>query len=93
MIRWLAFTLCMALPAAAAAAETPRPVVSQIVDLTDALAANYVGTVSARIEADLGFPMIGTIAERPASQGDLVAKGDVLARLDQRIKLPDIFAH
>ncbi|MCB1384629.1 MAG: efflux RND transporter periplasmic adaptor subunit [Nitratireductor sp.] len=56
--------------------------VSQIVDLTDALAANYVGTVSARIEADLGFPMIGTIAERPASQGDLVAKGDVLARLD-----------
>ncbi len=42
----------------------------------------FVGIVTANSETDLGFPMIGTIAERPVSTGDQVAQGDVLARLD-----------
>jgi RND family efflux transporter MFP subunit len=42
----------------------------------------YVGTVASRIEIDLGFPLIGTLAERPVETGDLVAKGQVLARLN-----------
>src|SRR5690606_36712196 len=39
-------------------------------------------TITAKIEADLGFPLAGTVAERPVSAGDTVAKGEVLARLD-----------
>ncbi|TCO69452.1 efflux RND transporter periplasmic adaptor subunit [Rhodovulum euryhalinum] len=60
----------------------PRPVVSEIVELQRADAAAYVGTVTARIEADLGFPLLGTVAARPVDRGDLVAVGDTLAQLD-----------
>ncbi|MBK1636011.1 efflux RND transporter periplasmic adaptor subunit [Rhodovulum adriaticum] len=63
-------------------APAPRPVVSEVVDLRRGDATGYVGTVTARIEADLGFPLLGTIATRPVDQGDLVAAGDMLARLD-----------
>lgn len=86
MTRAVLLLLCLALPAAAEEAlpsETaPRPVVSVIVDLQDELATSFVGTVTARVEVALGFPMIGTIAERPVSQGDIVRGGEVLARLD-----------
>lgn len=60
----------------------PRPVVSLVVTAGSEHAISYVGTVVARVEADLGFPLAGIIAERPASAGDLVAAGEVLARLD-----------
>lgn len=86
MIRWLVLASVIALPAAAEdaanAPTAPRPVVSEIVDVQDELAISHVGTVSARVEVDLGFPMIGTIAERPVSRGDIVTAGEVLARLD-----------
>ncbi len=86
MIRVSLLLLCLTLPAAAedapAAATAPRPVVSVIADVQDELAISYVGTVSAKVEVALGFPMIGTIAERPASQGDTVQEGEVLAQLD-----------
>lgn len=59
-----------------------RPVVSVMVDPTAGISLSYTGTVVARIETALGFPMIGTVAARPVSTGDLVSKGDVLARLD-----------
>lgn len=62
--------------------QHPRPVVSVIVHPQATLPVSYVGTVTARIEADLGFPLAGTIAERPVSAGDLVDEGEVLARLD-----------
>ena len=34
------------------------------------------------VEVDLGFPMGGTIAARPVELGDVVARDEVLARLD-----------
>ena len=64
------------------AAPAARPVVSVLVDPQAGLALSYTGTVVAKTETTLGFPMIGTVAARPVSTGDLVAKGDVLARLD-----------
>ena len=86
MIRIAAFLLILVLPAAAAdgpdpAGAVPRPVVSIIINSEATSAIAYVGTVVARIEADLGFPFAGTIAERTVSSGDVVSKGTVLARL------------
>ncbi|MGC9419335.1 MAG: efflux RND transporter periplasmic adaptor subunit [Rhodovulum sp.] len=79
-----ALVCLMVLAAAPALAQGagPRPVVSEIVDLQRGDATGYVGTVTARIEADLGFPLLGTVAARPVDRGDLVAAGDVLAQLD-----------
>ena len=60
----------------------PRPVVSELVNLQAALESSFVGIVSARAEIDLGFPLNGTIVERSVDAGDLVNKGDIIARLD-----------
>ena len=63
-------------------AQQARPVVSVIVDPQAGISLRYTGTVVARTETALGFPISGTIAARPASTGDLVSNGDVLASLD-----------
>ena len=60
----------------------PRPVVSELVNPKAGDRIGFVGIVAAKAETDLGFPLNGTIAERPAEAGDLVSKGDVLAQLD-----------
>ncbi|MFC2969879.1 efflux RND transporter periplasmic adaptor subunit [Acidimangrovimonas pyrenivorans] len=60
----------------------PRPVVSEVVTPQSGLQPSYVGTVTARVETDLGFPRIGTVAERTVRLGDVVKKGEVLARQD-----------
>lgn len=82
----LLLSLVLALPARAedpAGTEAQaRPIVSVIVDPTAGISLSYTGTVVARIETALGFPMIGTVAARPVNTGDLVSTGDVLARLD-----------
>ncbi|TDE34017.1 efflux RND transporter periplasmic adaptor subunit [Antarcticimicrobium sediminis] len=77
----------LALPAFAEQAALPdpmpaRPVVSEFADPRAGDLVRFVGIVEARTETDLGFPMNGTIAERPVEVGDLVHKGDILARLD-----------
>ncbi|UOA25776.1 efflux RND transporter periplasmic adaptor subunit [Pseudosulfitobacter sp. DSM 107133] len=64
------------------APDTPRPVVSEIVDAHASYRSRFVGIVGARTETDLGFLLAGTLAERPVETGDLVQKGAVLARLD-----------
>jgi RND family efflux transporter MFP subunit len=64
------------------ALTAPRPIVSEIVDLTSANQQSFVGAVAARTEADLGFPVIGTVAGRPVEVGDLVHAGDVIAQLN-----------
>ena len=78
--------LMLSLPAHADEAtqiEQPaRPVVSLIVDPQAGISTSHTGTVVARTETALGFPMSGTVAARPVSTGDLVSKGDVLASLD-----------
>ncbi len=60
----------------------PRPVVSEVISPTSGLRPSYVGTIAARVETDLGFPLSGTLAERPVREGDVVARGAVVALLD-----------
>lgn len=62
--------------------DVPRPVVSEHVSPAAARATQYIGTVAAKNEVSLGFPMGGTIAERPVDTGDLVEAGQLLARID-----------
>jgi RND family efflux transporter MFP subunit len=86
-MRPLLFLMALALPASAetpapGTTGAPRPVVSVIVRQETALPVSYVGTVAAGIQTDLGFPLPGTIAERPVSAGDIVQTGELLARLD-----------
>lgn len=59
-----------------------RPVVVEIIGENAEARQVYIGTVAARIEVDLGFPVSGTVATRAANLGDTVKRGDVLARLD-----------
>ncbi|OCW59446.1 efflux RND transporter periplasmic adaptor subunit [Hoeflea olei] len=78
----LALTMTAAAGQDGDAAPALRPVVSVLVGPHSDMALSYTGTVVARTETALGFPMIGTIAARPVKVGEVVAKGDVLARLD-----------
>jgi len=59
-----------------------RPIVVEIIGENAEARQVYIGTVAARIEVDLGFPVSGTVATRAANLGDTVKRGDVLARLD-----------
>ena len=43
-----------------------------------------LGTIEARVESKVGFKVSGVLVELHADVGDHVAKGDVLARLDNR---------
>jgi RND family efflux transporter MFP subunit len=79
--------LLLACPAFAEEAPTsdykqPRPVFSELLSSRVSTQITLVGVVVARTETDLGFPLNGTIAERPVDLGDLVKKGDALAQLD-----------
>uniref|UniRef100_UPI003568CA46 efflux RND transporter periplasmic adaptor subunit n=1 Tax=Puniceibacterium confluentis TaxID=1958944 RepID=UPI003568CA46 len=65
-----------------AAGQRPRPVVSERVAPQSGLASSWVGSVAASSDLDLGFLRLGTLAERTVDTGDIVRKGDVLARLD-----------
>jgi RND family efflux transporter MFP subunit len=69
-------------PVLAAAQAPARPVVSEIVMPKSGVQPSWVGTVTARIETDLGFPRIGTLAARSVSLGDLVVLDQVLAIQD-----------
>jgi len=64
------------------ASDVPRPVVSELITAVPQNSTSFIGIVDARVKTDLGFPLIGTIAERPVDLGDQVRKGDLLARLD-----------
>lgn len=67
---------------APAAPPAPRPVVSEVLTPQAGLQPVYAGTVAARTETDLGFPLGGTLAERPVDEGDVVEAGATLALLD-----------
>jgi RND family efflux transporter MFP subunit len=64
------------------AQEVHRPVVSEILAPQSGLKPSWVGTVTARVETDLGFSRAGTLAERPVNLGDVVVKDRVLALQD-----------
>ncbi len=92
----LALGLCLGQPARAAdTADTvtpPRPVVAQLITSKTSALPSYVGTVAARIEVRLGFPLSGTLAARPVDVGDTVAKGQLLAQLDPEKIDADVWA-
>ncbi|PIL17347.1 hypothetical protein P775_24405 [Puniceibacterium antarcticum] len=67
---------------AAQTLAAPRPVISEIVTPQAGLSSSWVGSVAASSELDLGFLRLGTLAERAVDAGDIVEKGDVLARID-----------
>lgn len=61
----------------------PRPVVSTIIRAgIQGAQTTYYGQVAARVVTALGFAQGGELAERPVSEGDMVAAGAVVARLD-----------
>ena len=71
-----------------AADDTPppvRPVKSMLVGPPPRVpAVHFPGTVDARAGVDLSFEVGGRIVEFPATRGQEVKEGDVLARLDDR---------
>ena len=62
-----------------------RPVKTVTVGEAEAAAAReYPGSIRANQHADMGFEVAGRIILRLVNEGDLVKKGDELARLDDR---------
>ncbi len=61
----------------------PRPVVSLVIRAgSQGAPTTFYGQVVARVVTALGFAQGGELAERPVSEGDIVAAGDIVARLD-----------
>ena len=56
--------------------------VTEIVNPKSSSAQTYFGTVVADVQTDLGFPLNGTMVERPAEVGDEVERDALLAILD-----------
>lgn len=64
-------------------AEAPvRPVLSMLVKPREAAAFGFAGSVQPKFSTDLGFQVLGRVVQRHVNVGDLVTKGEVLARLD-----------
>jgi len=59
-----------------------RPVISVIVAPQPASSLQLAGIVQARIQAELGFRVLGRITRRDVSVGDLVTKGQEVAAID-----------
>jgi RND family efflux transporter MFP subunit len=64
--------------------DVPRPVVSMHVGNGSVQETSYIGTVAARNEVALAFPIGGTLVERRVDLGALVTEGDILALLDPK---------
>jgi len=56
----------------------------EVGDTSDIRNARLPGRARAADEVDLAFDVGGTVTERPVSIGSVVAKGDLIARLDPR---------
>ncbi len=67
-------------------AETALPVPVIVAEATDAYAVtrSFAGRVVARRETALAFELSGLVTEILADEGDRVAAGDIVARLDTR---------
>jgi len=65
--------------------EAVRPVKTVVLeDGNDSMMRQYPGRVRAASRADLSFEVAGKLAELPVKEGQVVAKGALVARLDDR---------
>lgn len=62
--------------------EIIRPLLTMVVMPEAANRLQFAGTVEPRIEAELGFRLLGRVIKREANIGDFVKKGQLLAMLD-----------
>ncbi|WP_236841801.1 efflux RND transporter periplasmic adaptor subunit [Bosea sp. PAMC 26642] len=65
-----------------ATAPSPRPVISVVATPQTARTLGFAGTVEPRYKSDIGFQVLGRIVSRDVNVGDVVKRGDRLARLD-----------
>jgi HlyD family secretion protein len=87
--RFLLIAVVLALAAAGGAAAWTlffRPVTVQVAQVERDVPVEVfgLGTVEARVTSKIGFKVSGVLVELRADVGDRVAKGTVLARLDDR---------
>ena len=76
-------------PEAKPVAEAPQPVrVMTVAFAPQQTRHSYTGIVKPRVESDLGFRVTGKIVERLVDVGRRVKEGDVIARLDLRLRGP-----
>lgn len=75
----LALTGCSEEPQQATPA---RPVLFTVAKPRELPSFGFVGTVEAKLSTDLGFQVLGRIVSRSINVGDIVRKGQELARLD-----------
>ena len=65
--------------------EVIRPVrAMQVADITQFRQRQFPGIAKATQEVDLAFRVSGPLTELPANVGDVVSKGDIVARIDPR---------
>ncbi|MBW7920868.1 MAG: efflux RND transporter periplasmic adaptor subunit [Rubellimicrobium sp.] len=83
---------CLVLLPAVALADTPRPVVTEIVTSESQRLRDFPGVIGAEVETAIGFALAGRIETRPVDPGDTVAAGDVLATLDRVTLMQDVAA-
>jgi RND family efflux transporter MFP subunit len=84
--------LFLLLPLPALAEDAPRPIVSEIVTADPTRQRSFTGVIAAETSTVLAFQTAGRIATLPASAGDRVTKGQVLATLDQITLAEDVDA-
>lgn len=62
--------------------EVIRPLLSVVVKPEPVNRQQFAGLVEPRIQAELGFRLLGRVIKRDANIGDIVSKGQLLAMLD-----------
>jgi membrane fusion protein, multidrug efflux system len=62
--------------------DVVRPLLSVLVTPVAETRVQFAGTVEPRIEAELGFRLLGRVIKREANIGDIVQKGQLLAMID-----------
>ncbi len=62
--------------------DVVRPLLSVLVMPVAETRVQFAGTVEPRIEAELGFRLLGRVIKREANIGDIVQKGQLLAMID-----------
>ncbi|MCM2563663.1 efflux RND transporter periplasmic adaptor subunit [Lutimaribacter sp. EGI FJ00015] len=81
----LVLSLGLAMPAHAQQADVPRPAkLMTLAEDDSTVSRQFYGRVRARATVDLAFQVSGQITEFAVSEGERLARGGVIAQLDQR---------